>query len=90
MTTEPSDAETPAEVITATSTEAQLPSPAEGLSVLPPDHWTEVAQNAQDDVDSTLGEDVAQSTASLTSSILRYRTIQGRTYHTESGSASYW
>ena len=44
MTTEPSDAETPAEVITATSTEAQLPSPAEGLSVLPPDHWTEVAQ----------------------------------------------
>ncbi|KAK5653706.1 hypothetical protein OQA88_8737 [Cercophora sp. LCS_1] len=42
------------------------------------------------DADSALGEDVAESTASLTSSILRYRTIHGRTYHSERGNAQYW
>ncbi len=30
------------------------------------------------------------STASLASGILRYRTLQGRTYHSEMGNAQYW
>lgn len=50
----------------------------------------EVLQVDDDEVDSALGEDIADSTASLTSSILRYRTIQGRTYHSERGNAQYW
>ncbi|KAJ3524446.1 hypothetical protein NM208_g12058 [Fusarium decemcellulare] len=43
-----------------------------------------------DDADSALGSDDASSTASLTSSILHYRTRQGRTYHSERGNANYW
>ncbi|KAF4466283.1 ferric-chelate reductase [Fusarium albosuccineum] len=42
-----------------------------------------------DDADSALGSDDASSTASLTSSILHYRTRQGRTYHSERGNANY-
>jgi len=41
------------------------------------------------DVDSAY-EDDASSTASITSSILQYRTIHGRTYHSETGNAHYW
>ena len=44
----------------------------------------------QDDADSALGSDAASSTASITSSILAYRTINGRTYHAERGNADYW
>ncbi|RSL85157.1 hypothetical protein CEP52_016225 [Fusarium oligoseptatum] len=40
--------------------------------------------------DSTLGFDAESSTASLSSSILNYRTINGRTYHSERGNAAYW
>ena len=39
--------------------------------------------------DPTL-DDYNSSTASLSSSILAYRTIQGRTYHSDHGSAEYW
>ncbi|CAM1509719.1 Fc.00g000540.m01.CDS01 [Cosmosporella sp. VM-42] len=35
----------------------------------------------EDDADSSLGEDSASSTASISSSILRYREENGRTYH---------
>ncbi|CVK98103.1 related to TAM domain methyltransferase [Fusarium mangiferae] len=45
---------------------------------------------ASNDADSAIGEDRADSTASITSSILRYRTIRGRTYHSERGDAFYW
>ncbi|KAH7142171.1 S-adenosyl-L-methionine-dependent methyltransferase [Dactylonectria macrodidyma] len=48
------------------------------------------APDSDDDADSTLENDVESSTASITSSILHYRTIQGRTYHSERGNASYW
>lgn len=44
----------------------------------------------QDDLDSALGEDAASSTASISSSILQYRTINGRTYHSDRGSNQYW
>ncbi|KAJ4186942.1 hypothetical protein NW767_012434 [Fusarium falciforme] len=40
--------------------------------------------------DPTLGSDADSSTASLSSSILDYRTINGRTYHSERGNAAYW
>lgn len=40
--------------------------------------------------DPGLGEDFESSTASITSSILHYRTINGRTYHSERGNAAYW
>lgn len=43
-----------------------------------------------DDSDSALGLDATSSTDSLTSSILRYRTLNGRTYHSERGNAQYW
>ncbi|KAL6355133.1 hypothetical protein LRP88_11379 [Fusarium phalaenopsidis] len=42
------------------------------------------------DADSALGPDAESSTASITSSILQYRTIHGRTYHSERGNAFYW
>ncbi|KAG5802858.1 hypothetical protein H9Q74_012761 [Fusarium xylarioides] len=42
-----------------------------------------------DDADSSLGVDTESSTASMTSSILNYRTIKGRTYHSERGNAEY-
>ncbi|KAF5967291.1 methyltransferase [Fusarium coicis] len=45
--------------------------------------------DAEDD-DPGLGEDSESSTASITSSILHYRTINGRTYHSERGNAAYW
>ncbi|CAG7557400.1 unnamed protein product [Fusarium equiseti] len=34
--------------------------------------------------------DADSTTASITSSILQYRTIHGRTYHSEQGNAQYW
>ncbi|KAK0617645.1 hypothetical protein B0T14DRAFT_273875 [Immersiella caudata] len=48
------------------------------------------AQDFDDsDADSSLGT-LSDSTASITSSILRYRMIHGRTYHSERGNAQYW
>lgn len=43
---------------------------------------------AQDEGD--VPEDSACSTASLSSSVLKYREIQGRTYHSDRGNAEYW
>ena len=48
------------------------------------------AQEDDADADSTLGDDAASSTASLTASILEYRTFHGRTYHSNQGNALYW
>lgn len=60
-------------------------------NLLPGAHWT---QQPQDDHerDSVYSEDEepAESTASMSSSVLRYRTIMGRTYHSERGNAQYW
>ncbi|KAJ9134150.1 methyltransferase [Pleurostoma richardsiae] len=63
-------------------------------TVLPAEHWTQAAANVHDDdgdTDSTysVGDNLS-STASLSSSILRYREINGRTYHAERGGAQYW
>ncbi|EFW99172.1 sam dependent methyltransferase [Grosmannia clavigera kw1407] len=42
------------------------------------------------DDDSALGSDVGSSTGSITSSILHYRTLNGRTYHNDRNNTQYW
>lgn len=44
----------------------------------------------EQDADSAVGSDNASSTASISSSILNYRTINGRTYHADRGDTQYW
>lgn len=55
-------------------------------------HWLQQQLNeADDDEDSTLGSDAESSTASVSSSIFNYRTLHGRTYHSESVTDNeYW
>nr|RBQ98608.1 hypothetical protein FVER53263_12300 [Fusarium verticillioides] len=85
----------------ATTEPAASPPAATSGPILDPQHWAQVneeqaqaeADGADDDnadADSTLDPDNASSTASITSSILEYRTIHGRTYHSEQGNAQYW
>ncbi|KAL1839886.1 hypothetical protein VTJ49DRAFT_1021 [Mycothermus thermophilus] len=57
-------------------------------SILPASHWEDF-DNGVDDGDSGFNDSVS-STASLSSSILRYRTILGRTYASEIGQAEAW
>ncbi|KAH8679298.1 S-adenosyl-L-methionine-dependent methyltransferase [Ilyonectria robusta] len=63
-----------------------------GVQLHSAEHWAQLAETdpVQDDGDSAVGDDAASSTASITSSILEYRTIHGRTYHSERGNAEYW
>ncbi|RSL39382.1 hypothetical protein CEP53_014094 [Fusarium sp. AF-6] len=59
--------------------------------ILPPQHWEQQGQAQDDtDADSALGDGAESSTASISSSILAYRTIHGRSYHSEQGNAQYW
>ncbi|KAK3400615.1 S-adenosyl-L-methionine-dependent methyltransferase [Sordaria brevicollis] len=76
--------------------EAVSPSPgpaSPGIgteSLLPGTHWGQ-QELSDSDGDSTLGSDAESSTASITSSILKYRIINGRTYHSESVTdGEYW
>ncbi|TGJ82673.1 hypothetical protein E0Z10_g6073 [Xylaria hypoxylon] len=95
---------TPALVSAETAT-ASAPTPASPATpalqetaqtaVLPASHWAQVPQveeenDFDDDVDSAYGDDAASSTASLSASILEYRTVHGRTYHSERGNAQSW
>lgn len=75
------------------------PTPAGESSVieptvpLPGSHWLQQGLPEQDDndADSTVGSDIDSSTASISSSILNYRTINGRTYHSDSVTdGEYW
>ncbi|KAF2969657.1 hypothetical protein GQX73_g3949 [Xylaria multiplex] len=89
---------TPALVSTEATTEsAATPAVASETAqtdVLPASHWAQVPQAEDeedfDDVDSAYGDDNASSTASLSASILEYRTVHGRTYHSERGNAQSW
>ncbi|EFX05906.1 methyltransferase type 11 [Grosmannia clavigera kw1407] len=64
-----------------------MPTPKPGL----PNGENQPLQAAVlDDANSSLGNDAASSTASITSSILRYRTLNGRTYHSDRGGSQYW
>ncbi|KAK0628774.1 S-adenosyl-L-methionine-dependent methyltransferase [Bombardia bombarda] len=74
-------------------TQAQQIGGGTNVGILPAEHWTTQVHNYDDadaDADSTLGSEAGSSTASITSSILAYRTIYGRTYHSERGNALYW
>ncbi|WPJ66363.1 hypothetical protein SMAC4_14033 [Sordaria macrospora] len=56
-------------------------------------HWAEQGplEDDKDDGDSTIGSDAASSTASISSSILHYRSLNGRTYHSDSVTdGEYW
>ncbi|KAK3485110.1 hypothetical protein B0T13DRAFT_515889 [Neurospora crassa] len=76
--------------------------PSEPVGLLAGSHWAEQVRGfhtsflpsgnpVDDDADSALGSEVASSTASLSSSILKYRTIQGRTYHSDAVTdQEYW
>ncbi|EPE05846.1 methyltransferase domain-containing protein [Ophiostoma piceae UAMH 11346] len=71
------------------------PPTATPAPLLPPEYWTQLGMvnvdgDTDEESDSALGDDKLSSTASISSSILKYRTIQGRTYHSEIGNASYW
>ncbi|KAG5806455.1 hypothetical protein H9Q74_010033 [Fusarium xylarioides] len=59
--------------------------------LLPPEHWSQLPEEeaVPQDGDSAV-LDNASSTASLTSSILQYRTINGRAYQSERGNPEYW
>ncbi|KAJ3548161.1 hypothetical protein NM208_g1144 [Fusarium decemcellulare] len=77
------------------SDEKTLTSPAAPTQALHSvEHWEQLAgEPAEDDSaddDSALGGNPAESTESITSSILQYRTINGRTFHSERGNARYW
>ncbi|KAJ4168583.1 hypothetical protein NW754_010501 [Fusarium falciforme] len=100
---EKSEAKTPGnmaqETVEASANHQNLPAAAQAVSteashssgILPPQHWQQAAINADDTAnsDSTL-EDNISSTASIASSILKYRIILGRTFHSEQGDAHYW
>ena len=48
-------------------------------------------ENLDNDSASAFGSDIESSTASISSSILKYRTINGRTYHSDSVTdVEYW
>ncbi|KAK1775505.1 S-adenosyl-L-methionine-dependent methyltransferase [Copromyces sp. CBS 386.78] len=60
---------------------------------LPGSHWAEqgLPEEEENDGDSIIGSDVESSTASISSSILKYRTMNGRTYHSDSVTdGEYW
>ncbi|KAI0538717.1 S-adenosyl-L-methionine-dependent methyltransferase [Xylaria digitata] len=90
---------TPALVSAEATTESAATPVATALEdtaqtdVLPASHWAQVPAEEEDDfddVDSAYGDDNASSTASLSASILEYRTVHGRTYHSERGNAQSW
>ncbi|KAJ4414997.1 hypothetical protein N0V85_002905 [Neurospora sp. IMI 360204] len=54
-------------------------------------YWLQQGLPEPDETDSTLGSDIESSTASISSSILNYRTINGRTYHSDAvTNGEYW
>ncbi|KAI0203357.1 S-adenosyl-L-methionine-dependent methyltransferase [Astrocystis sublimbata] len=86
-------------MVVASSSEAAsgLPASITAAPVIPHSHWTEPHQDDEDefiygdnDGDSALGDDTASTTASLSASILEYRTFHGRTYHSAQGTADHW
>ncbi|KAI1251245.1 hypothetical protein MGN70_008309 [Eutypa lata] len=81
---EPEASSSAAAAAAATATTATETTPE--AEPLPASHWTEPPQDEpEDDLDSSYGDSVVSSTASLSASILEYRTVAGRTYHSERG-----
>ncbi|KAK7418749.1 hypothetical protein QQX98_003767 [Neonectria punicea] len=87
----PKSPKSPTDTPATATTEGQDARPQQ--TMLDPSHWENDAAAddvSDDDADSTLGDDAASSTASISSSILEYRVIHGRTYHADRGDAQYW
>ncbi|RWA13509.1 hypothetical protein EKO27_g1615 [Xylaria grammica] len=95
---EPSEPSEPSGPPGPPSEPAEIPASISAAPVIPTTHWTEPQQDDQhgdeeevfDDGDSALGDDAASTTASLSASILEYRTFHGRTYHSLQGTAEHW
>ncbi|KAK1781460.1 S-adenosyl-L-methionine-dependent methyltransferase [Copromyces sp. CBS 386.78] len=94
-------AQSPAsEAASSPAGKGKSPTPAgqntpDATGLLPGAHWAgqnlPEEEDADNDWDSALGGDIESSTASISSSILQYRTINGRTYHSDSVTdTSYW
>ncbi|KAJ3525455.1 hypothetical protein NM208_g11632 [Fusarium decemcellulare] len=81
-----------ADIPATAATEPQDEGAANPQAMLAPSHWENPAEDTDDasETDSAIGDDAASSTASISSSILDYRVINGRTYHAERGDAQYW
>jgi len=73
--------------MTGQATEGSAPEPIELLTGA---HWAKQTADVDDDADSTLASTHGSSTTSLSESILNYRELYGRTYHSERGNAQYW
>ncbi|KAI1275442.1 S-adenosyl-L-methionine-dependent methyltransferase [Xylaria sp. FL0933] len=78
---------------------AAVPASVSAAPTIPDTHWTQPVhdnpdndddEEGFDDGDSALGDDAASTTASLSASILEYRTFHGRTYHSLQGTADHW
>ncbi|RSM01311.1 hypothetical protein CEP52_008577 [Fusarium oligoseptatum] len=74
---------------------ASQSSPVGGTAtgLLPGAHWAQLVEqgSGQDESDNGLAlGDNNSSTASLASTILEYRMLNGRRYHSERGNAQYW
>ncbi|RYP12819.1 hypothetical protein DL765_007139 [Monosporascus sp. GIB2] len=86
--------ERPAQVQSAESSEAtsagHRPSDAPITAGAPIIVAAPHEDNDADDLDSSLGDDSVSSTASLSASILEYRTLHGRTYHSSKHETEYW
>ncbi|TPX12518.1 uncharacterized protein E0L32_000695 [Thyridium curvatum] len=71
--------------------QAGSPGAPSHTEILPAQHWTNLAESHERDDNADLAVDDKQSsTASISSSIIEYRTIQGRTFHSNRGNAQYW
>ncbi|KAI0892162.1 S-adenosyl-L-methionine-dependent methyltransferase [Annulohypoxylon nitens] len=67
-----------------------LSSPTDSAAVT---RWLELQPDIDAEfyeLDSALGDDAMSSTASLSASILEYRTIHGRRFHSQRGNTDYW
>ncbi|KAK1777729.1 S-adenosyl-L-methionine-dependent methyltransferase [Copromyces sp. CBS 386.78] len=81
-------ATSPAPVAVPTPLTAEAQNAA---GILPATHWTDqpVPEEDIDDGASSIGS-FGSTTASLSSSIFKYREVHGRTYHAEIGNAESW
>ncbi|KAM0326606.1 hypothetical protein ACHAQA_006475 [Verticillium albo-atrum] len=67
------------------------PATEEPSALLGAEHWAALPELVliDEETDSAVGDNQS-ATTSISSSILAYRTINGRTYHSERGDAQYW
>ncbi|KAL2258673.1 hypothetical protein VTK26DRAFT_7948 [Humicola hyalothermophila] len=87
-TTTTDSATVPTQTTTVPAQTTTEPAQTSDTGILPASHWAPI-EEVLDDGDSGYS-DLQSSTASLSSSILQYRTIHGRTYHGDVGKAESW